>query len=108
MERRGSDVLKEQYAAGGFTLDDSMIEELAVVLDEFELREVFVKGLPKPDYLHLTVDADDVDRCGTVVKGIIEVLGTRGVSGIPGLVKVFPKGIPWPEAFSVQLEVGKR
>jgi hypothetical protein len=108
MERRGSDVLKEQYSNGGFTLDDGMIEELAGVLDEFELRRVFIKGLPKPDYLHLTVDADDIDRCGTVVKGIAGVLGKRGETGIPGVVKVFPKGIPWPDAFTVQLDIGTR
>ncbi len=108
MERRGSEVLKAQYESGGFTLDDGMIEELATVLDEFELRHVFIKGLPKPDYLHITVDADDIDRCGTIVKGITEILGKRGATGIPGVVKVFPKGIPWPEAFSVQLDIGKR
>ncbi|MGW6200781.1 hypothetical protein ACWF0M_31865 [Kribbella sp. NPDC055110] len=108
MGRRGSEVLKEQYAAGGFTLDDGMIEELAAVLDEFELHHVFIKGLPKPDYLYLTVDVDDIDRCGTVVRGIAGILGKRGATGIPGVVKVFPKGIPWPEAFTVQLDLGKR
>lgn len=108
MERRGSDILKEHYSSGGFTLDDSMIEELASVLDEFELRDVFIKGIPKPDYLHITVDADDIDRCGTIVSGLAGILGKRGATGIPGVVKVFPKGIPWPEAFSVQLDIGRR
>lgn len=108
MERRGSDVLRAQYSQGGFTLDDDMIEELAGVLDDFELRHVFIKGLPKLDYLHVTLDADDIDQCGTVVKGIAGVLGKRGATGIPGVVKVFPKGIPWPDAFSVQLDIGTR
>lgn len=108
MERRGSDVLREQYSSGGFTLDDDMIEELASVLDEFELRRVFIKGTPRPDYLHITLDADDIDRCGTIVKGITGILGKRGATGIPGVVTVFPKGIPWPEAFSVQLDIGAR
>jgi hypothetical protein len=108
MERRGSEVLKEQYSSGGFTLDDGMIEELASVLDEFELRHVFIKGLPKPDYLRIIVDADDIDRCGTIIKGLGGFLGKRGATGIPAVVKVFPKGIPWPEAFSVQLDLGTR
>lgn len=108
MERRGSDVLKEQYASGGFTLDDSMIDDLAGVLDEFEPRRVFIKGIPKPDYLHITVDADDIERCGSLVKGIAGILGKRGATGIPGVVKIFPKGIPWPEAFSVQVDIGNR
>jgi len=108
MDRRGSDVLREQYSSGGFTLDDGIIEELASVLDEFEPRRVFIKGIPKPDYLHITVDADDIDRCGTIVKGVAEILGTRAATGIPGVVRVFPKGIPWPEAFSVQLDIGTR
>lgn len=108
MGRRGSEVLKEQYAAGGFTLDDGMIEELAGVLDEVEVRHVFIKGLPKADFLHLTVDVDDMDRCGTIVRDIAGLLGKRGTTGIPAVVKVFPKGIPWPEAFSVQLDIGKR
>jgi hypothetical protein len=105
---RGSEVLRQQYAAGGFTLDDSMIEELAGVLDEFEPHHVFIKGIPKPDYLRVTVDADDIDRCGTIVKGVAGILGTRGTTGIPAVVKVFPKGIPWPEAFTVQLDIGVR
>lgn len=108
MARRGSEVLREQYSSGGFTLKEDMIEELAGVLDEFELRHVFIKGMPEPDYLHITVDADDIDRCGTIVKGLTGILGKRGGTGIPGVVKVFPKGIPWPDAFSVQLDIGTR
>jgi hypothetical protein len=108
MGGRGSEILKEQYSSGGFTLDDGMIEELTSVLDEFELRDVFIKGIPKPDYLHVTVDADDIDRCGTIVKGVAGILGTRWATGIPGVVTVFPKGIPWPEAFTVQLDIGTR
>ncbi|MDQ1742487.1 MAG: hypothetical protein QOE23_826 [Pseudonocardiales bacterium] len=108
MKQRGSEILKEQYSSGGFTLDDSMIDELAKVLDAFELRDVFIKGTPKPDYLRLTVDVDDNDRCGTIVKGVAGILGKRGSTGIPGVVRVFPKGIPWPEAFTVQLDIGTR
>ncbi len=108
MERRGSDLLREKYSAGGFTLDEGMIEELARTVDEFELRDVFILGTPKPDFLRVTVDADDIDRCGTVVRNLAELLGKRGATGIPGVVKVFPKGIPWPEAFSVQLDIGMR
>lgn len=85
-----------------------MVEELAGVLDEFEPRQVLVKGIPKPDYLRVTVDADDIDRCGTIVKGVAGILGTRGEAGIPAVVKVFPKGIPWPDAFTVQLDIGTR
>lgn len=108
MERRGSEVLREKYKSGGFALDDGMIDELAGVLDEFDLRDVFIKGTPRPDFLRLTVDADDIDRCGTVVKGLAGLLGRRGATGIPAVVKVFPKGIPWPEAFSVQMDIGTR
>lgn len=108
MERRGSDLLREKYSSGGFVLDDGVLEELAGVLDEFELRDVFIKGTPKPDFLRVTVDADDIDRCGTLVQGFAGVLGNRGATGIPAVIKVFPKGIPWPEAFSVQFDVGMR
>jgi hypothetical protein len=106
MERRGSDLLREKYKSGGFTLDDGIIDELAGVLDEFVLRDVFIKGTPRPDFLRITVDAEDVDRCGTVVKGLAGLLGKRGTTGIPAVVKVFPKGIPWPEAFNVQVDIG--
>jgi hypothetical protein len=108
MERRGSDLLKEKYSSGGFALDDGMVDELAGVLNEFDLRDVFIKGTPKPDFLRLTVDADDIERCGTVVKGLAGILVKRGTTGIPAVVKVFPKGIPWPEAFSVQMDIGTR
>jgi hypothetical protein len=106
MERRGSDLLREKYSSGGFVLDDAMVDELAGVLDEFDLRDVFIKGIPRPDFLRLTVDADDIDRCGTVVKGLAAVLVKRGTTGIPAVVKVFPKGIPWPDAFSIQIDIG--
>ena len=42
---------------------------IADVLDEFDLRDVFIKGTPRPDFLRMTIDADDSERCGTVVKG---------------------------------------
>lgn len=106
MERRGSDLLREKYRAGGFALDDDMIDDIARVLDEFDPRDIFIKGTPRPDFLRVTVDADDVDRCGTVVKGLAGLLGRRGSTGIPAVVRIFPKGIPWPEAFSVQLDIG--
>jgi hypothetical protein len=106
MERRGSEVLREKYKSGGFTLDAAMINELADVLDEFDLRDVFIKGTPRPDFLRMTIDADDSERCGTVVKGLADLLGRRGTTGIPAVLKVFPKGIPWPDAFSVQMDIG--
>jgi hypothetical protein len=108
MERRGSDLLREKYTSGGFTLDDGMIDELAGVLDESELRDVFIKGTPRPDFLRFTVDSDDIDRCGTVVKGLAGLLARHGTTGIPAVIKVFPKGIPWPEAFSIQMDIGNR
>ena len=108
MERRGSEVLREKYKSGGFELDDVMIDELAGVLDEFDLSDVFIKVTPRPDFLRITIDADDIDHCGTVVKGLAGLLGRRGTTGIPAVVKVFPKGIPWPEAFSVQMDIGTR
>ena len=106
MERRGSDLLREKYAAGGFALDDAVIDELAGVLEEFDLRDVYIKGTPRPDFLRVTVDADDIERCGTVVRGLAGLLVKRGTSGFPGVVKVFPKGIPWPEALSIQMDIG--
>jgi hypothetical protein len=103
---RGSEILKRKYEAGGFAIDDGMIEELASVVDEYELRDVFILGTPRPDFLRVTVGAEDVDRCGTVVRDLAALLGQRGATGIPAVVKVFPKGIPWPEAFDVQLDIG--
>ena len=108
MEQRGSDVLREKYKSGGFVLDDGMIDELAGVVDEFVLRDVFVKGTPHPDFVRLTVDVDDAERCGTVVNRIAGLLGRSGAAGIPAVVRIFPKGIPWPEAFSVRLDLGSR
>ena len=108
MSGRGSDVLKERYASGGFTLDDDVIAELVDVVDNFELRDVFIKGIPRPDFLRLTVYTEDIDRCGTVVRGLTGILGKRAVAGVPGAVKIFPRGIPWPDAFSVQFDIGAR
>lgn len=108
MERRGSDLLREKYSSGGFTLTDEMVDELASVLEEFDPRDVFIKGQPRPDFLRLTLDADDVDRCGTVVSGLAGLLAKHGATGVPAVVKVFPRGIPWPEGFSIQMDIGEQ
>ena len=107
MERRGSDVLREKYSAGGFVLDEGMLEQLAGAVDEFELRDVFIKGLPAPDFIRVVADADDIERCGTLVKDLAAMLEGREGTGIPGVIKVFPKGIPWPGAYSVQMDIGR-
>jgi hypothetical protein len=104
--RRGSDVLRDVYRKGGFTLRDDIVDEIADLTSDLILDHILVRGQPRPDVLHATFTADDPDRCGTVVGGILGLLGRHGTAGLPAVVKVFPKGIPVPDHFQVQLDLG--
>jgi hypothetical protein len=105
MERRGSDLLKERYAAKGFAIHESMIDELSEIVGDNLVHDVNVKGIPAVDFTRLTFEVED-DRCGTTIQQILQLLGRHG--GTPGKVVVFPKGIPWPELVQVEVEIGAR
>ena len=106
MERRGSELLKQRYKDGGFVVDERLIEQLSRVLEGLEIINVNIKGTPRPDFLSVSVDVDDPERCGTLVKAWGQVVAEHGAQGIPAVVKLFPRGIPWPEAFNARLEFG--
>ncbi len=102
--RRGSDVLREAYRRGGVTLPDDIADGLADVTSDLILDDVLVRGLGAVDLLQATFRADDAERCGNVIIDILGLLGRK--PGIPGVVKVFPKGVVAIDHFQVQVTLG--
>jgi hypothetical protein len=70
----------------------------AAQMDGVKLVEFFPLGIPGPDggwgVWHVRPD-----RVASLIERILKDRLTPGV-------KIFPKGIPWPEVFEVKFEVG--
>jgi hypothetical protein len=103
---RGSDRLREAYRAGGFVLDEGLVDDLADRLQEIDLHDVLVKGQPVPDVLRATFAVADAERGGAVITELLNVFGRR--DGVPMVIRVFPRGIPWPGEFNVDILVNER
>lgn len=101
---RGSDVLRERWKRGGFVLDDRVMEGLAKALSEFSIDDILIKGQPRPDVLHATMDVDGVEQCGNGIMSILKAIEKLGI-GRAGGIRVFPKGIP-ADKFTIQIEIG--
>lgn len=102
---RGSDVLRERWERGGLVLDDRLIKGLSSAVSEFTLQNILIKGQPRPDILHASMDVDGIERCGTGVISILKVIQGLGI-GRAGGVRVFPKGIP-ADKFTIEVEIGR-
>jgi hypothetical protein len=100
---RGSDRLREAYRAGGFRLDEGVVNDLADRLQEIDIHDVLIKGQPVPDFLRTTFAAGDSERSGAVIAELLRVFGGR--DDVPLVIRVFPRGIPWPGEFTVDLSV---
>jgi len=102
--KRGSDTLIAAYRAGGFKIDDQLIEKLADAVGETDVHDVLVKGLPAVDYLRTTFAPGTAQSAGSLVAGLLEAVGTLTV---PVTVRVFPRGIPWPGEYIVDLTIAQ-
>lgn len=101
---RGSDVLRERWERGGFTLEDHVMEGLMRAMSDFVIDDILIKGQPRPDVLHASMDVDGVEQCGNGIMSILKVIEKLGI-GRAGGIRVFPKGIP-ADKFTIQLEIG--
>ncbi|RVX42724.1 hypothetical protein EDD27_5373 [Nonomuraea polychroma] len=109
MERnRGSDALLEMYKQGGYKLDDDSVSQLVELLADLDVHDVLVKGQPAPDYLRATIQVEDPDRCGAVTGGLMGLIRRYGTAKLPGTIKVFPKGIPFPDRFVIDLVIAEQ
>ncbi|MFC0644614.1 hypothetical protein [Cellulomonas phragmiteti] len=101
---RGSARLLDDWKNGGFVLEERLIERLLKSTGSLVIDSWYIKGQPRPDWLHTSFDVDGVEQCGTVVKDIAATLGGLGL-GRAGGIRVFPKGIP-ADVFTIELQVG--
>jgi hypothetical protein len=100
---RGSDRLVQAWHKhAGIT--DELVRGLAEATDGLALHNVLVKGQPRPDFLRFAATADDPEVCGNTIRDILAQLQRH--PGPSSILKVFPRGIPWPGHFVVDVTVG--
>jgi hypothetical protein len=103
-QKRGSDILQEAYRARGFTVTEELVGQFAQAVGEIGVHDVFVKGLVEPDYLRSTFTPDGAAGAVELTRRILEVIEAGQV---PAHVRVFPRGIPWPGEFLVELTIAR-
>lgn len=101
---RGSERLLDDWRKGGFELDERMVEKLLKSTGSSVIDSWYIKGQPRPDWLHSSFDVKGVDQLGTVVRDLVSSLDGLGI-GRAGGIRVFPKGIP-ADVFTIELQVG--
>ncbi len=102
--RRGSDELLKAYKAGGRLIDDSVIERLAAKVRDIDIHDVWVKGTPKPDWVQAVFLPGDAKAAGQLASELLEDLAKEN---LPGKISILTRGIPWPEQFKVEVELGQ-
>jgi len=102
---RGSDALLDAHKSGGFTVDRDLVEALAATVGNRELNDILVKGQPAPDFLRATFVGGTAGDTGAF---ITEILGIIGMARGAGTIRVFPRGIPWPEEFLVDVVINEQ
>jgi hypothetical protein len=105
-KRRGSDTLLQAYKAGGFILAEDVIEGLAARIGDRPLHDILVKGQPVPDFVRTTFSGNAGDT-GAFVGDLLDFLGQTNTP-IPATVRIFPRGIPWPGEYIVDLVVAEQ
>lgn len=103
---RGSDALLQAYKAGSTRLDDKFVGRLAERFADLPIHDILIKGQPHPDFLRATFVLGSAERQRGVIDELLGLLAEHA-PGLGGL-RVFPRGIPWPEEFLVDLTVGQQ
>ncbi|MHC2999931.1 hypothetical protein [Microbacterium sp. HJ5] len=101
---RGSARLIDAYKNRGMEFGDELVSRLSDSLEPFDIHDVFIKGIVHPDYLRAGFSVSGEDEAA---KAVVRMLGT--LKEVPlSQIRLFPKGIPWPEIFNVEIVVGQR
>ncbi|MCE0535844.1 hypothetical protein LWF15_10000 [Kineosporia rhizophila] len=107
MQSRGSDeLLKEALRSGPRPIDDRMIEYLARKIRTIDVNDILVKGTPRPDWLKAVLLPGDAQAAGALAGELLQDLH-REDKAVPVKISVLTRGIPWPEQFKVELEIGQ-
>lgn len=103
---RGSEALLAAYKKGAPKIDERLVADLAAVLEKVPAHDVWLNGQPKPDFLKASFVLDDLAANASLLTDVLAILDKRG--GIAGGLRVFPRGIPWPGEFVVDVQIGAR
>lgn len=101
---RGSDALIEAYRAGGFKLQAEQVEGLAKRIGERDIHDILIKGQPVPDLMRATINGGDASSTGQVLTDVLEFVRDARLGTT---IRVFPRGIPWPEEFLVDVTIAE-
>ncbi len=90
-EERGSAKIIRERMGGSGVIGEKDLELIARLtkLDNVKLARWWWLGQPAPDVVSGVLDLHR-DKLGEVISGLLQ-------TEVPLVVKVFPKGIPWPE-----------
>ena len=101
---RGSARLIDAYKNRGVEFGDELVSRLSESLEAFDIHDVLIKGIVHPDFLRAGFSVRGEEEAS---KAVLEVLST--IKDVPlSHIRLFPKGIPWPEIFNVEIVVGQR
>jgi hypothetical protein len=94
--------VEKRLATGDLSKQELMqYTRLIAPLAKYGIRNILIRGTPKPEGItaHVQVSADQIGELSSSIAGIKDsaVVGWR----------VFPWGIPRPELFSIEIDVGR-
>lgn len=96
---RGSDRLIDAYKNRGLELGDELVRRLSDSLKEFDIHDVLIKGIPHPDILRAGFSVSGEDEAGKALQRVLSV-----IKDVPlAQIRLFPKGIPWPDIYNVEV-----
>lgn len=102
-EARGSARLIDAYRNRGVELDEALVSRLSDSLADLDIHDVLVKGIPNPEILRAGFSVTGQQETGIAIQRILE-----GLKGVPQAeIRLFPRGIPWPEVFNIEVTVGQ-
>jgi len=101
---RGSARLIDAYKNRGVELGDELVSRLSESLEEFDIHDVLIKGIPHPDILRAGFSVSGEDEAA---KALVRLLGI--IKEVPlSEIRLFPKGIPWPDIYHVEVAIEQR
>ncbi|HET7486325.1 MAG TPA: hypothetical protein VFJ85_00250 [Acidimicrobiales bacterium] len=107
MPERGSDALLRAWK-NGVGIDEEVFHSVVEATKELDIQDILIKGQPRPDLLRASAATDDPERCGTVVTGLLAALKRGGGTVGSPVIRIFPRGIPWPEQFIIDITIGQQ
>ncbi len=92
----------EKIVAARF--NDAQLKSIIAELKKLKLNpDIIINGQPRPDLIKGTFSAPSNTK---LAAGLKLIFGLENAKHKP--IKLFPKGIPWPDEFVVNFEINAR